>query len=71
MIVLTTFNAKYIHASFGLRYLYANLGELQGQTKVVEFTIHTRPIDAAEEILGLQPTIIGLGGYIWNVPDTL
>ncbi|MEZ4462210.1 MAG: DUF4080 domain-containing protein [bacterium] len=71
MIVLTTFNAKYIHASFGLRYLYANLGELQAQTKLVEFTIHTRPIDAAEEILALQPTIIGLGIYIWNVRETL
>jgi hypothetical protein len=28
-IVLTTLNAKYIHAAFGLRYLLANLGELQ------------------------------------------
>ena len=30
-IVLTTLNAKYIHASFGLRYLMANLGDLQGR----------------------------------------
>ena len=28
-IVLTTLNAKYSHAAFGLRYLFANLGELQ------------------------------------------
>jgi hypothetical protein len=28
-IVLTTLNAKYIHAAFGLRYLLANLGELR------------------------------------------
>ncbi len=27
-IVLTTLNAKYIHAAFGLRYLLANLGDL-------------------------------------------
>jgi hypothetical protein len=25
-IVLTTLNAKFIHAAFGLRYLFANLG---------------------------------------------
>jgi len=25
-ILLTTLNAKYIHAAFGLRYLLANLG---------------------------------------------
>lgn len=28
-ILLTTLNAKYIHAAFGLRYLQANLGRLQ------------------------------------------
>ena len=28
-IVLTTLNAKYAHASFGLRYLLANLGPLR------------------------------------------
>ena len=28
-IVLTTLNAKFIHAAFGLRYLFANLGALQ------------------------------------------
>lgn len=71
MIVLTTFNAKYIHASFGLRYLYANMRQLQAQTQLREFTIHVRPIDAAEEILALEPKIIGLGVYIWNVQETL
>ncbi|TWW09352.1 hypothetical protein E3A20_15160, partial [Planctomyces bekefii] len=28
-ILLTTLNARYSHTSFGLRYLLANLGELQ------------------------------------------
>jgi len=28
-IVLATLNARYFHTSFGLRYLYANLQELQ------------------------------------------
>ena len=30
-IVLTTINARYIHASLGLRRVYANLGELRAQ----------------------------------------
>ena len=28
-IVLTTFNARFIHCAFGLRYLLANLGPLK------------------------------------------
>ena len=31
-IVLSTLNAKYIHASFGLRYLMANMGGLKSRT---------------------------------------
>ena len=33
-ITLCTLNAKYIHASLGLRYLQANMGELQAQTRL-------------------------------------
>ena len=66
-IVLTTLNAKYIHAAFGLRYLLANLGSLRDQALLVEFDIHQRPTDIAEQLLAHNPTIIGLGIYIWNV----
>ena len=31
-IVLSTLNAKYIHAAFGLRYLLANMGALRERT---------------------------------------
>ena len=71
MIVLTTFTAKYIHAAFGLRYLQANMDELQADTTLLEFTIHTRPIDALEEILALNPKVLGLGVYIWNIRESL
>jgi hypothetical protein len=50
-ILLTTLNSKYIHAAFGLRYLMANLGELQSQAQMMEFTIHDRPIDMVEKLL--------------------
>src|SRR3954462_7166646 len=69
-IVLATLNAKYIHAAFGLRYLLANMGELRGQTTLCEFDINQRPIDIAERILAVEPSIVGLGVYIWNVAPT-
>ena len=69
-IVLATFNAKYIHASFGLRCLRANLGELRERSALVEFTIQERPLDVAERILALKPRIVALGVYVWNVAPT-
>ncbi len=66
-IVLTTLNAKYIHAAFGLRYLLANLGPLRTAACLVEFDINQRPVDIAEALLARNPRIIGLGIYIWNV----
>jgi radical SAM superfamily enzyme YgiQ (UPF0313 family) len=66
-IVLTTLNAKYIHAAFGLRYLMANLGPLQARATLAEFDINQRPLDIAGALLALNPKIIGLGVYIWNV----
>ncbi len=69
-IILSTLNAKHIHASLGLRYLYANLDELQPRAAIREFTIEPWPIDVAEQLLAEQPRIIGLGVYIWNVERT-
>jgi len=66
-IVLATLNAKYIHAAFGLRYLFANLGALRSQARIIEFDINQRPVDIAEVLLAQNPRIIGLGIYIWNV----
>src|SRR5688572_20413206 len=65
-IVLSTLNAKYIHAAFGLRYLLANLGELQERACIVEFDLQQRASDIAEVLLARKPKIIGLGVYIWN-----
>ncbi|TAL01107.1 MAG: DUF4080 domain-containing protein [Verrucomicrobia bacterium] len=69
-IVLSTLNAKYIHAAFGLRYLMANLGELQSHATLLEFDINLRPLDIAEALLAQNPKIIGLGIYIWSVAPT-
>jgi len=69
-ILLSTLNAQYIHASLGLRYLLANLGELRPQAKLLEFTLENRPIDIVESLLAHNPRIVGFGVYIWNVTQT-
>ena len=70
-IILSTLNARYIHASLGLRYLLANMGELRAQTQLLEFIINHRAIDIVESLLKDKPKIIGLGVYIWNAEETL
>jgi radical SAM superfamily enzyme YgiQ (UPF0313 family) len=70
-IVLTTLNARYAHASFGLRYLLANMGDLAGQTALVEFDINQKTTDILESILAHDPTIVGIGVYIWNASQSL
>ena len=82
VIVLCTLNAKYIHASLGLRYLMANMRRYAGDdianaTRIMEFTI-ARPIqDIANDLLQFigssnkdQTQVLGLGVYIWNVIQT-
>lgn len=69
-IVLSTLNAKFIHAAFGLRYLFANLGEMQPRAIIAEYDINQRPLEIAEKILVQNPKIIGFGVYIWNVTET-
>jgi radical SAM superfamily enzyme YgiQ (UPF0313 family) len=69
-IVLSTLNARYSHSSFGLRYLLANMGDLQPQTSLLEFTISDNTSDMLSSILAHSPRIVGFGVYIWNVEQT-
>jgi radical SAM superfamily enzyme YgiQ (UPF0313 family) len=81
-IILCTLNAKYIHASLGLRYLMANMSRhgsevLATRTKLIEFTLARKTQDMINELLahfgaaqeGLTQ-VLGLGIYIWNVKQT-
>ncbi|MBC3883548.1 B12-binding domain-containing radical SAM protein [Undibacterium griseum] len=72
-ILLTTLNARYAHASLGLRYLLANMDELAAQTQLHEFVIGARSTDIVEKILSYrvpgEPLIVGFGVYIWNVTE--
>lgn len=76
-IILCTLNAKYIHASLGLRYLLANMArhggeDLRTQTVLREFTIAREPQHITDTLLAELGTrehtqIIGFGVYIWNL----
>jgi radical SAM superfamily enzyme YgiQ (UPF0313 family) len=69
-LVLATLNARWAHASFGLRYLLANLGELRRETALLELEIGTGRDEAVARILALEPRLLGLGVYVWNVAQT-
>ncbi|WP_413290118.1 DUF4080 domain-containing protein [Bdellovibrio sp. HCB337] len=69
-ILLVTLNSTYQHCAFGLRYLFANLKELQPQAQILEWTIHASPRNVVEKILAHNPKIVGFGVYIWNTTET-
>ncbi len=66
-IVLTTLNARFAHSAFGLRYLLANMGDLEPHTAIREFSLGLRERDMVEAVLAENPKIVGLSVYIWNV----
>jgi hypothetical protein len=81
-IVLCTLNARYIHASLGLRYLLANLDRhgragLQALCALKEYTISRPAEEVAADLLATlgppvagAPPVLGFGVYIWNVLQT-
>jgi radical SAM superfamily enzyme YgiQ (UPF0313 family) len=69
-IVLATLNARWTHASLGLRYLHSNLAELSGRARIMEFEIGRAPVEIAADILRARPRVVGLGVYVWNVRET-
>ncbi len=58
-----------MHTAFGLRYLYANMGDLQFSSKIIEFTIQQQTLTIVEKLLAHQPKIIGFSVYIWNISE--
>jgi hypothetical protein len=69
-ILLATLNARYIHASLGLRYLLANLGDLRSDAAIREYTIKRPALEIVEDLLISKPRVVGFGVYIWNVVET-
>lgn len=69
-IILSTLNARYAHASLGLRYLRANLDELHPRSALCEFVIGQKTEEIVERLLEKRAKVIGFGVYIWNVEET-
>ena len=70
-LVLSTLNARYAHASLGLRYLFANLDDdIRAEAKIVEFVIGNKSEVLVEQLLALSPKVVSFGDYIWNVEET-
>jgi len=68
-IVLTTLNARYKHASLGLRCLRANLGVWRERSVICEFVIGQKTEALVEQLLAHGPRMVALGVYIWNVDE--
>ncbi len=68
-IILTTLNSRFTHSSLGLRYILANMKELTCKTKLLEFSINNALQSVAEQILDEEPSIVGIGVYIWNATE--
>ena len=83
--MLCTLNARYIHASLGLRYLLANLDAHGGaglcdQAVLCEYTVSRAPQEVLADLLRVlgdpspgvpgPAAIVGFGVYIWNVTAT-
>ena len=78
-IVLATLNARYIHASLGLRYLLANMArhggaDLRTATVLREYTLARPVAQVVEDLIATlgpaEAPIVGFGVYIWNVVQT-
>jgi len=64
--VITTLNAKYIHTSLAIRWLYiANKDRFDISFR--EYVIKEDIFKTASDLLSCGPDIIGIGIYIWNV----
>lgn len=66
-ILLTAINAKYIHSSLAIRYLYKNCQDLPCDLEILEVSINNHLIDIANQIFDAKPDILGLSCYIWNI----
>ncbi len=64
-VLLTTLNAKYIHKALSLRWLYV-ARDKSHETLIREFTIKDTLDRICNEIVSINPDVIGISTYIWN-----
>ncbi|MGI6608842.1 MAG: DUF4080 domain-containing protein [Erysipelotrichaceae bacterium] len=69
-VLLTTLNARYIHKSLALRWLYV-ARDKKHETILKEFTINDNLENIVDSIVRINPDLIGFSCYIWNGRQTL
>ncbi len=70
-ILLATINAKWIHPSYALRLLRANLGDLEERSALLEFALRQPLEQKTAPIIAARPRILALSVYIWNHLQTV
>ena len=68
-VLLLTFNCSYIHPNLALRWLYV-ANKHQDDVIIKEYTIKDDIERVAQDILEINPDVIGLSVYIWNAEIT-
>lgn len=63
-IILIGINSKFIHPNLAIRYLKANS---DCQTEIIEYTIKDSEDEIYNDIIQLDPDVIGFSCYIWNI----
>ena len=67
--ILTTLNAKYIHTSLALRWIYVANKDFF-DIDFIEYTLKEDIAVIVEELLNTQCDVLGFSVYIWNVEQT-
>ncbi|MGE5371142.1 MAG: DUF4080 domain-containing protein [Solirubrobacterales bacterium] len=71
MILLATLNSQYVHSNLAVRYL-AGIPQTMGlPVRLFEFTVNDDRFQALRAIADLEPALVGLSCYIWNIEPTL
>ncbi len=66
-ILLTAINAKYIHSSLAIRYLYKTCADLPCEMEMLEVSINNHLIEIANQIFDARPDVLSISCYIWNI----
>lgn len=69
-IIITTLNAKFVHASLALRYLRSYCEKDFPGLELVEYTINDLPINIMGDLYERKPDVIAFSCYIWNIRET-
>lgn len=67
--ILTTLNAKYIHTSLALRWLYV-VNREQHDIDFIEYTIKESVDKIADDIISTNCAVVGISVSIWNVSQS-